>query len=186
MQSPTASDVFYTKPVNLSAENMYGLGSEINWTPVKPWTMKLSGRLEIHPEDITLGGIYYGETRLRQYYAMYNTFSFNHGWGGMLNLMYEPTYKTYDRTYHTVYNIGGQIYKSMCKDKLQLTLTFNAFGDRRKYDRYANGNKITYNYTTPVQNIGISLVWRFSGGKSVNVNAVENGSQSIKEVKDIR
>ena len=61
---------------------------------------------------------------------MYNTFSFNHGWGGMLNLMYEPTYKTYDRTYHAVYNIGGQIYKTMCKDKLQLTLTFNALGDR--------------------------------------------------------
>ncbi len=186
MQSPTASDVFFTMPVNLSAENMYGVGAEFNWNPVKPWTMKLSGRLEIHPEDITLGGVYYGDTRLRQYYAMYNTFSFNHGWGGMLNLMYEPTYKTYDRTYHAVYNIGGQIYKTMCKDKLQLTLTFNALGDRRKYDRYANGNKITYNYTTPVQNIGISLVWRFSGGKSVNVNAVENGSQSFKEVKDIR
>ena len=186
LQSPTASDVFYTMPVNLPAENMYGVGAEINWSPVKPWTMKLSGRLEIHPEDITLGGIYYGDTRLRQYYAMYNTFSFNHGWGGMLNIMYEPTYKTYDRTYHAVYNIGGQIYKTMCKDKLQLTLTFNALGDRRKYDRNANGNRVTYNYTTPVQNIGLSLVWRFSGGKSVNVNAVENGSQNFKEVKDIR
>ena len=186
LQSPTASDVFYTTPINLSSADMYGVGAEINWSPAKPWTMKLSGRLEIHPEDMTLGGIYYGETRLRQYYAMYNTFSFNHGWGGMLNLMYEPTYKTYDRTYHTVYNIGGQIYKSMCKDKLQLTLTFNVLGDRRKYDRNTNGNKVTYNYTTPVQNIGLSFVWRFSGGKSVNVNAVENGSQSFKEVKDIR
>ena len=84
------------------------------------------------------------------------------------------------------HNIGGQIYKTMCKDKLQLTLTFNALEDRCKYDRYANGNKVTYNYTAPVQNIGISLVWRFSGGKSVNVNAVENGLQSFKEVKDIR
>ena len=186
LQSSTASDVFYTTPINLSSADMYGVGAEINWSPAKPWTMKLSGRLEIHPEDMTLGGIYYGETRLRQYYAMYNTFSFNHGWGGMLNLMYEPTYKTYDRTYHTVYNIGGQIYKSMCKDKLQLTLTFNVLGDRRKYDRNTNGNKVTYNYTTPVQNIGLSFVWRFSGGKSVNVNAVENGSQNFKEVKDIR
>ncbi len=186
LQSPTTSDVFYTTPINLSSAEMFGAGAEINWSPVKPWTAKLSGRLEIHPEDITLGGIYYGKTRVRQYYAMYNTFSFKHGWGGMLNLMYEPTYKTYDRTYHTVYNIGGQVYKSMCKDKLQLTLTFNALGDRRKYDRYANGNKVTYNYTTPVQNIGLSLVWRFAGGKSVNVNAVENGSQNFKEVKDIR
>lgn len=186
LQSPTASDVFYTIPVNLASEDVFGVGAEINWSPVKPWTMKLSGRLEIQPEDITIGGIYYGNTRLHQYYAMYNTFSFKKGWGGMLNLMYEPTYKSYDRTYHTVYNIGGQIYKNMCKDKLQLTLTFNALGDRRKYDRYANGNIVTYNYTTPVQNIGLSLIWRFSGGKSVNVNAVENGSQNFKEVKDIR
>lgn len=186
LQSPTSSDVFYTTPINLSSAEMFGAGAEINWTPVRPWTMKLSSRLEIHPEDMTLGGSYYGETRLRQYYTMYNTFSFKHGWGGMLNFMFEPTYKTYDRIYHTVYNIGGQIYKNMCKDKLQLTLTFNALGDRRKYDRYANGNKVTYNYTTPVQNIGLSLIWRFSGGKSVNVNAVENGSQSFKEVKDIR
>ncbi len=186
LQSPTAPDVFYTTPINLSSADLFGVGAEINWSPVKPWTMKLSGRLEIHPEDITLGSVYYGETRLRQYYAIYNTFSFKQGWGGMLNLMFEPTYRTYDRTYHAVYNIGGQLYKNMCKDQLQMTLTFNALGDRRKYDRTANGNKVTYNYTTPVQNIGISLVWRFSGGKSVNVNAVESGSQSFKEVKDIR
>ena len=71
----------------------------------------------------------------------------------------------------------------MCKDKLQLTLTFNALGDRRKYDRYANGNKVTYNYTTPVQNIGISLVWRFFGGKSVNVNAVKTAHRVSKRLK---
>ena len=146
----------------------------------------MSSRIEIHPEDMTLGGVYYGKTRLRQYYAMYNTFSFKHGWGGMLNATFAPTYRAYDRTYHTVYNVGGHIYKNTCKDKLQLTLTFNALGDRRKYDRHANGNKVTYNYTTPVQNLGISLIWRFSGGKSVNVNAVENGAQSFQEVKDIR
>ena len=42
---------------------------------------------------------------------------------------------------------------------------FNALGDRRKYDRYANGNKVTYDFTTPVQYVGFSLVWRFSGGR---------------------
>ena len=48
----------------------------------------------------------------------------------------------------------------------------------------SNGNKVTYNYTTPVQNIDLSLIWRFSGGQSINVNAVENGSQSFKEDGD--
>lgn len=183
-QSPTALDVFYITPINLPVQNSYGVGAEVNWNPVKPWTTKLSGRYEICPENLTLGGVYYGKTRLRQYYAMYNTFSFQHGWGGMLNINYEPTFKNYDRTYYTVWNVYGQIYKSMCKDKLQLTLTFNALGDRRKYDRQANGCKITYDYTTPVQSIGISLRWKFSGGKNQKYNVVNNSSQDYNEVKD--
>ena len=183
-QSPTALDVFFISPINLPTKNSYGVGAEVNWSPLKPWTMKLSGRYEICPENLTLGGVYYGKTRLRQYYAMYNTFSFQHGWGGMLNINYEPTFKNYDRTYYTVWNVYGQIYKSMCKDKLQLTLTFNALGDRRKYDRQANGCKITYDYTTPVQSIGISLRWKFSGGKNQKYNVVNNSSQDYNEVKD--
>ena len=185
-QSPQTTDVFYTLPVNLPATNAYGVGAELNLKLGKPWTTKLSGRLEIHPENITLDGIYYGETRLHQNYALYNTFSFRHGWGGMLNLTLEPTFKTYDRTYHNVYNIGGQVYKMLCKDKLQLTFLFNALGDRRKYDRYANGHKVTYDFTTPVQRIGLSLTWNFSGGKNTNVNAIQTGAQSFKEIKDIR
>ena len=183
-QSPAALDVFYITPINLPAQNSYGVGAEVNWSPVKPWTMKLSGRYEICHENLTLGGVYYDKTRLRQYYAMYNTFSFQHGWGGMLNINYEPTYKNYDRTYYTVWNVYGQIYKSMCKDKLQLTLTFSALGDRRKYDRQANGCKITYDYTTPVQSIGISLRWKFSGGKNQKYNVVNNSSQDYEEIKD--
>ena len=184
-QSPTALDVFFISPINLPTKNSYGVGAEVNWSPLKPWTMKLSGRYEICPENLTLGGVYYGKTRLRQYYDMYNTFSFQHGWGGMLNINYEPTFKNYDRTYYAVWNVYGQIYKSLCKDKLQLTLTFNALGDRRKYDRQANGCKITFDYTTPVQSIGISLRWNFSGGKNQKYNVVNNSSQNYNEVKDI-
>ena len=184
-QSPTAHDVFYTTPINLPAHNWYGAGIEVNWSPVKPWTMKLSGRYQICPENLTLGGVYYGKTRLRQYYAMYNTFSFQHGWGGMLNINYEPTFKNYDRTYYTVWDVSGQIYKSMCKDKLQLSMSFTALGDRRKYDRQANGRTITYDYTTPVQSVGISLHWKFSGGKNQKYNVVNSGSQNYEEIKDI-
>ena len=184
-QCPTAHDVFYTTPINLPAHNWYGAGIEVNWSPVKPWTMKLSGRYQICPEDLTLGGVYYGKTRFRQYYAMYNTFSFQHGWGGMLNINYEPTFKDYDRTYYTVWDVSGQIYKSMCKDKLQLRISFCALGDRRKYDRQANGRKITYEYTTPVQSVEISLHWKFSGGKNQKYNVVNDSSQDYEEIKDI-
>ena len=173
-------------PVNLASNNFYGLGVEFNWQPVKPWTMKLSSRFTLLKENATMGGVHYDNLRFRQYYTMNNTFSFNHGWGGMLNMMFEPTFKSFDRTYHAVYAVNGQIYKNLCKDKLQITLSFTALGNRRKMDRYVDDIMITDRYTQPVQNIGLQIVWRFSGGKSVNVHAVESGSQSFNEIRDNR
>ena len=186
IQSATDPEVFYTMPVNLASNNFYGLGVEFNWQPVKPWTMKLSSRFTLLNENATMGGVHYDNLRFRQYYTMNNTFSFNHGWGGMLNMMFEPKFKSFDRTYHAVYAVNGQIYKNLCKDKLQITLSFTALGNRRKMDRYVDDIMITDRYTQPVQNIGLQIVWRFSGGKSVNVHAVESGSQSFNEIRDNR
>lgn len=185
-KSTASADVFYTTPVNLPGRDVYGLGIEINWKPAKFWNMKLSGRTEIHPEDLTLDEVYYNKTRIRQYYTMYNSFNFAHGWGGMVNAIFEPTYKTFDRTYYKVYNIGGQIYKSACKNKLQFTVIFNALGNRRKYDRSANGCLVSYNNCTSVQSIGVSVTWRFSGGKSTSVNTIDNATQEFHEIVDVR
>ena len=181
-QSPTAPDLFYTYFVNLPAHDAYGVIAEVNWNPIKPWTMKLSGRLWIECENVTLGDVYYGKTRLRPYYMMNNSFRFQHGWGGMLNFFCEPTFTSYDWTFHTVWELWGEIYKSLCQDKLQLTLSFTALGDRRRVDRQTNGITVTYNYTTPVQSIGISVRWKFSGGKSNNFNVIKNGSQHYNEI----
>ena len=182
-QNPTSPDLFYTSYVNLPTQHFGGVNVEVNWNPVKPWTMKLSGRLTIDREDVTLGDVYYGKTRLRPYYSMYNNFNFQHGWGGMLNFFCEPTYKNYDWTFFTVWEVWGEIYKTLCKDKLQLTLSFSALGDRRKVDRQTNGIKVTYDYTTPVQSIGISVRWKFSGGKSHDFNVIRNGTQHYDEIK---
>ena len=181
-QSPTAPDLFYTYFINLPAQDAFGVTAEVNWNPIKPWTMKLSGRLWIECENVTLGDVYYGKTRLRPFYMMNNNFRFQHGWGGMLNFFCEPTFTSYDWTFHTVWELWGEIYKSLCQDKLQLTLSFTALGDRRRVDRQTNGITVTYNYTTPVQSIGISVRWKFSGGKSNNFNVIKNGSQYYNEI----
>lgn len=185
MQSPDKSDVFYTTPINLPALNLFGVGAELNLTPVEQWKMKFSARLEITPEDATIAGVRYDETRLRQYYSMYNTFNLAKGWGAMLNVIYEPTFTTYDRTYHKVYNVGGKVYKSLFKDKLELSFIFNVLGDRRRYDRIVNDRVITHDYTTPVQSLGLSVIWRFSGGKKVKVSTLE-GAQDYKDIVDMK
>ncbi len=103
----------------------------------------------------------------------------------MLNANFEPTFRTLDRTYHAVYNVSGQIYKTFLGDNLQVALDFTAVGNRRKLDRQVGTNKVSYKYTTPVQYIGISVAWNFSGGKKVNVDVVD-GIQEYRETKDNR
>lgn len=66
-----------------------------------------------------------------------------------------------------------------------LVLNFNLLGNRRRLDRTVGNQTITHAYTTPVQNIGLTFWWNFSGGKKVSVNAVQ-GSQSYQEVVNTR
>lgn len=184
-QSEEDREVFYTKPVNISGQGVWGFGMEWIEVPIKWWKFKLSGRIEIAPENTTIASIHYGKTRLKEYFYFNNNFRFPNGWGGMLNVNFEPTYHTLDRTYHAVYNVNGQIYKSFLNDNLQIAVDFTPIGNRRKLDRYAGMNKISYKYTTPVQYVGLSFTWNFSGGKQVNVNVVE-GIQDYHETKDNR
>ncbi len=184
-QDASNADVFYTKPVNISGQGVWGIGAEWVEAPVKWWRFKLSGRVEITPENTTIDGVLYNKTRFKEYFYFNNNFTFSNGWGGMLNANFEPTFRTLDRTYHAVYNVSGQIYKTFLGDNLQVALDFTAVGNRRKLDRQVGANKVSYKYTTPVQYIGISVAWNFSGGKKVNVDVVD-GIQEYRETKDNR
>lgn len=184
-QSEENQEVFYTKPVNISGQGVWGFGMEWIEAPLGWWKFKLSGRIEITPENTTIANIHYGKTRIKEYFYFNNNFRFTNGWGGMVNVNFEPTYRTLDRTYHAVYNVNGQIYKSFLNDNLQIAVDFTPIGNRRKLDRYAGMNKVSYKYTTPVQYVGLSFTWNFSGGRQVNVNVVD-GIQDYHETKDNR
>lgn len=182
-QSAEDPDVFYTKPVNISGQGMWGAGAEWMEAPLRWWKFKLSARVEITPENTTVGGIRYDKTRYKEYFYFNNNFRFANGWGGMLNMSLEPTYRTLDRTYHAVYSINGQISKSFLNDNLQIALEFTPAGNRRKLDRQTGTGRISYKYTTPVQYVGLSVTWNFASGKRVKVDVVD-GIQDYHETKD--
>ncbi len=184
-QDATDPEVVYTKPINISGQDLWGIGAEWMESPAKWWRFKLSGRVEITPENITIGSVHYDKTRFKEYFYFNNSFSFHNGWGGMLNVTFEPTYRNLDRTYHAVYDVSGRISKSLLRNKLQIAVDFTALGNRRKLDRMAGTQKVTYKYTSPVQYIGVSVAWNFSGGKKVDVNVVD-GIQDYHETKDNR
>ena len=175
----------YTRPVNLDGINAYGMSVELNLHPLKCWMMKAMGKLELHVEDITLDGIKYDKNRFRQYYTLYNSFNLPSGWGGMLNVMVEPTFKNLDRVYYTVYNVTGNIYKELFKDKLELGLSFGLAGKGRRYSRQTDLFKTTYDNTTAFPYIGLSVKWAFEKGKHSTIKKI-TGNQEYNEIKDIR
>lgn len=184
-QSMDHQNVFYTKPINITGQGMCGFGAEWIESPMKCWKFKLSGRVEITPENITIENVHYGKTRFKEYFYFNNNFRFSKSLGAMLNVNFEPTYRTLDRTYHAVYNVNGRIYKTFLNDNFQAAVDFTPVGNRRKLDRHAGMNKVSYKYTTPIQYVGLSLTWNFSGGKHVDVNVVD-GIQDYHETKDNR
>lgn len=184
-QDAANPDVFYTKPINISGQDVWGIGAEWMESPAKWWRFKLSGRVEITPENTVIGGVHYNKTRFKEYFCFDNNFTFPNGWGGTLNTNLEPTYHHLDRTYHAVYNMSGRIYKTFLNHNLQIAVDYTVLGNRRKLDRRTGTNKVSYKYTTPVQYIGISLTWNFSGGKKVNIDVVD-GIQYYQETKDNR
>ncbi len=82
-----------------------------------------------------------------------------------------------------MYDISGHIYKIFLNDKLQVALEFTALGNRRRLDRKVGEKTVSYKYTSPVQSIGLTVTWNFSGGKKVDVNVVD-GIQEYQETKD--
>lgn len=176
-------NVFFTKPINLSGQNFWGAGVEWNENPTKWWHFKLLGRFDLRPEDVSLDGRDFKGSHIKWYFSLINDFNLSKGWGGYLNADYEPKYHSYDRIYHDVYSIGGQVYRSMLKGKLQLAFDFVALGQRRQMERQLSMGTITRKDITSVQRMGITVVWKFSGGKKVKVNVVDR-IQEYHEMKD--
>lgn len=181
--NPDIPDVFYTKPINISGQNVWGLGAEWMESPLPWWKFKLSARIEITPENTELGNTFYRKTQCREYFSFNNSFQWANNWGGMLNVHIEPTFTTLDRTYHSVYGVTGQIYKAVLKNRLRIALEFTPIGKNRTLDRRVGDYKVTYRSKTPIQHIGLSVVWNFSGGKKVRVDVVE-GIQGYDELND--
>ena len=103
----------------------------------------------------------------------------------MLNAQLEPTFNSYDRTYHTVYSVNGSIYKTFFDNYLQFSIDFMPINKRRRLDRRTDGKKVSLHYTNPEQYVGLTVRWYFRGGKNVKTN-LTTGLQDYEEVKDTK
>ena len=181
---PDSPGVFYETPVNIPRRNSYGLNAELNLNPLKPWRIKLSAEYTFNVEDNTIGGVTYRGTNVHRFYMLLNQLSFK-GWGAAVNAVYDPAFRSFGYTYHSVYTVNLQFYKTFLDGRLRVALSGIVAGKRRRIDRMVGDQVITHAYTTPAQTATLSVFWSFSGGRKVSVRRV-SGGQSYDEVVNER
>lgn len=178
-------DVTYTKPINIGASHYYALRGEYMRKFFGVWTIKAFARLSFSPENQTISGVTYDKTRLHQYYSVFNSISFR-DWGLGAEFWIEPTYRSYDRTMHTVYQCNVIAYKTFLKRTLQVRVDLKPFEQRRRIDRRTSDRLVSMRYTTPAQILKLQVTWFFMGGKKgIRVN-VNNPSLGYEESRDNR
>lgn len=169
---PDNKFVSYTRSVNIDRPyNVYALMADYSRTLFGVWTLKTHVRFALNREVGMMGSRDYNATRFRQFYSVSNSFNFGKGWGASLYAYVEPTFRNFSSTYHTACQINGRIYKGFLDNSLYVILDFDPWGKRRKLGRESDGRKYSTCYSTPVQNLGLTIQFNFKGGrKDIDVN----------------
>lgn len=177
------TDVFYTQPVNLSSTRLWLLQAEANLHPLRRWQMKLDALWQWRPEDNTIGDVHYDGIHLRQQYSCQNIIDFGRAVSLSLNATYQPTFRIFDRTYHSRHSLRGELQKAFFADRLRCALTYQLWESDRLLDRQIGPVLVSYRRQTEHSHIGLRATWRFDGGRRVKVGAVE-GAQQYNDIKD--
>ncbi len=175
--------LLHTSPTNLSHTQMLTFHAEGRWHPLDGWLLKAEGTIDLRPEDEVMQGNHYDELRWRHHYALLNDIHLSGDWSITLNFSIQPTYRIYNRTYHTLYDVRGEVSKTFLRKRLLCAIQFDALGNRRHLDRKIGDVTTCYRYTSPVQMVGFHLTWLFSGGRHVKVGTTEGGQQ-YQEMRD--
>lgn len=178
---PDNSDIHYSTPINSGNDRDCFFDAGLNIKPLRQWRLKLMAGLRVSPEDTWVSGNYYGNTRLKQFYKIDNSFTFSHGWGGELTLFYEPTFRSYNDTYRYVYQAYGNVYKLFLKNTLQVVFDFWPLDRRRIMNTRVGDQVITRKYAIRNTSVGLTVRWWFNGGRNVNTNFA-NGTQGYEEI----
>lgn len=177
------TEVFYTKPINLSINRQTKLQLEGNLQPTRHWQFKLLAQWTHRPENETIGGIGYNGYHWQQYYTCISHWSIGREWQMMLDAWYQPTYRRYDRTYHATGSLNAEIKRTFLRNHLQCGLHSCIWGRNRQLDRQIQDYHVNYRYLSPLEQIGISIAWNFSSHRNIKVKAVE-GAQQYMDIRD--
>lgn len=170
--------VSYTKPENIGENHLHRFSVEIRHTPLPWWFFKFTARANY--EDRT-----YGDFHFSQWYgrvSLNNNFTFKNGWGGTLNLSASTKRRNGDYTFSWGHAEDFSIYKSLLKNKLNISAGITNFAYKRSnvFTEMTDGTTIRSIGHNPVREYSLTLTYSFQSGKKIkNVKALNGAKLNI-------
>lgn len=167
--------VSYTKPENIGENHLHRFSVEARHSPFAWWFFKFTARANY--EDRT-----YGTSRFNQWYgnaSFNNNFTFKNGWGGTLNMSASTKRRNGDYTLSWGHAESFSIYKSLLKNKLNISAGITNFAYKREniLTEMNDGTIIRSTSHAPLREYNLTLTYTFQSGKKIkNVKAL-NGSK---------
>lgn len=170
--------VSYTKPENIGENHLHRFSVEIRHTPLPWWFFKFTARANY--EDRT-----YGDFHFDQWYgraSLNNNFTFKNGWGGTLNLSASTKRRNGDYTFSWGHAEDFSIYKSLLKNKLNISAGITNFAYKRTnvFTEMTDGTNIRSIDHNPIREYNLTLTYSFQSGKKIkNVKALNGAKLNI-------
>ena len=170
--------ISYTKPENIGENHLHRFSLEARYSPFAWWFFKFTARANY--EDRT-----YGTSRFNQWYgnaSFNNNFTFKNGWGGTFNVSASTKRRNGDYTFSWGHSEDLSIYKSLLKNKLNISAGITNFAYKRENitTEMNDGTIIRSVGHKPLREYNLTLTYSFQSGKKIkNVKALDGAKLNI-------
>lgn len=174
-------NITWSRPENGEYRRMMGASVEFTYNPTKWWNTKLQAAAMqdyFKSETETLKGQWGGK------FWWNNNFNFTSTFGGSLNAYWETKTSFENYYWQPVGNVYASLWKSLCDDKLRLSLQSTIWAKGRKSRTEGEGYTSYYHNTTKPASFTLSLTWNFSGGKKVRQRAEAESIQQYNKIEE--
>ncbi len=181
-EDPEREGVLFNSPHNVATEHYFSFSLNLNLLLMKCWRLNFNEWIGVSPQHATLNGRKYDRTLFRQYLSLRNSLNFKHDWTISVDGFLEPTYTTYEQTYHWVYEATFGVTKGFLRNRLQLNLMACLLGKRRIMETNTPTTWTFMRYINRNRFVRLSISWFFQKGKTDNIDTVSGSQQYEKMV----
>lgn len=174
-------NITWSKPENGKYRQLLGARIEFSYTPAKWWNTKFQAaamQCRFASGEETTNGQWGGK------FWWNNNFNFSPTFGGSLNGYWETKTSFENYYWEPVGHVNASLWKSLCHDRLRLSLQSTICAKGRKSRTEGQGYTSYYHNTTKPTSIALSLTWNFSGGKSVQKRSEAESTQQYKKIEE--